>query len=99
MKARLSFGISMALDFDFYLIDEGFSVGDARFRKRSAEIFDERRKYASVILVSHSDSQLKRFCDIGGILHNGQLRFYHDLDEAIQVYQQSVMQQPDGRIN
>ena len=92
MKARLSFGISMALDFDYYLIDEVIAVGDAKFQKRCAEIFEERRKYASVILVSHSDALLKRFCDIGGILHNGQLRFYNDLDEAIQVYQQILMQ-------
>ncbi len=92
MKARLSFGISMALDFDYYLIDEVIAVGDAKFQKRCAEIFEERRKYASVILVSHSDRQLKQFCDIGGVLHNGKLRFYNDLDEAIQLYQQILMQ-------
>ncbi len=92
MKARLSFGISMALDFDYYLIDEVIAVGDAKFQKRCAEVFEERRKYASVILVSHSDRLLKQFCDIGGILENGQLRFYNELDEAIQVYQQILMQ-------
>lgn len=92
MRARLSFGISMALDFDYYLIDEVISVGDARFRQRCAEIFDERRKRASVILVSHHNNLLKQFCDIGGVLHNGQLQFYRDLDEAIQVHQQIMAQ-------
>ncbi len=92
MRARLTFGIAMALEFDYYLIDEGFAVGDARFRKRAFDLFAERRKRTNVILVSHSDGMLKQYCDIGGVLHDGRLSFYHDLDEAIQVYQETMNQ-------
>jgi capsular polysaccharide transport system ATP-binding protein len=92
MRARLAFGISMALEFDCYLIDEVIAVGDAKFKRRCAEMFDERQKYASLILVSHSDNLLKQFCDIGGVLHNGHLQFYQDLDETLRVYQEIIEQ-------
>lgn len=86
MRARLAFGLSMAFEFDYYLIDEVIAVGDKRFRERCFEVFSERRERASVIMVSHSDDVLKRFCDVGGVVHGGKLTFYDTLDEAIEVH-------------
>lgn len=86
MKARLAFGLSMAFEFDYYLIDEVIAVGDKRFKERCFEVFAERRERASVIMVSHSDELLKRFCDVGGVVHGGKLTFYDTLDEAIEVH-------------
>ena len=87
MKARLAFGTSMAIDFDYYLIDEVIAVGDASFKARCKAVFDERRERATIILVSHSSKLLKDFCDVGGILSDGQLQFYEDIDEAISVHE------------
>ena len=86
MRARLAFGACMAIDFDYYLIDEVIAVGDASFRKKCRAIFEERRERASVLLVSHSSSFLKQFCDIGGVLADGKLTFYDTLDEAMEVH-------------
>lgn len=86
MKGRLSFGISMILDFDTYLIDEGFSAGDANFRKKSQEIFDEKRKNANLIIVSHNPPLIKQLCDWGAILKDGRLTLIKDIDEAIENY-------------
>jgi len=86
MKSRLAFGLSMALDFDYYLIDEVTSVGDANFKQRSFQLFTDRRARSAVIMVSHSDNTLRRFCDIGGVLHNGQLTVYDSIEEAIEVH-------------
>ena len=86
MRARLSFGISMALEFDYYLIDEVIGVGDASFRQKCDGVLTRRRLTTSVILVSHSERLLRQFCDIGGVLHNGKLTFYETLEEAIEIH-------------
>jgi len=86
MRARLSFGISMAIKFDTYLVDESTAVGDSRFRRRADEIFSERRKTANILMVSHSGGTLKKFCDIGAILANGELVFYPTVDEALDAH-------------
>ena len=54
MRSRLDFGLSMAFDFDDYLIDEVMSVGDAHFKRKCADVFEERLQKSKVVLVSHS---------------------------------------------
>ena len=86
MKSRLGFGISMIINFDTYLIDEGFSAGDARFRAKTQVMFDEKRKNSNLIVVSHNPATIKRLCDWGAILSGGKLTLIEDIDEAIKVY-------------
>lgn len=86
MKSRLGFGVSMILNFDTYLIDEGFSAGDASFRKKSKDIFEEKSKNANLIVVSHNPTTIKRLCDWVAILSYGKLELYTDIDKAIEVY-------------
>lgn len=88
MRARLSFGICMAIGFEYYLIDEVIAVGDSTFKKKCKQVFDQRRENATLLLVSHSSSLLRSFCDIGGVMNNGQLTFYNDIEEAIQVHEE-----------
>ena len=92
MRARLAFGLSMAIDFDYYLIDEIIAVGDARFKKKCQEVLNARRRKATVVLVSHSSRLLEEFCDIGGVLANGSLVFYDTLAEAIEVHAENQKQ-------
>ncbi len=86
MKSRLGFGISMILDFDTYLIDEGFSAGDASFREKTNIIFEEKRKNSNLIVVSHNPSTIKRLCEWVAVLSHGKLELYTDIDKAIEVY-------------
>ncbi len=86
MKSRLGFGISMAMDFDTYLIDEGFSAGDKRFMKKTEELFAEKTKKANMIVVSHSVSTIKKFCNSAVILKDGQLQYFGDINDAINEY-------------
>lgn len=87
MRARLAFGICMAIEFEYYLIDEVIAVGDSTFKKKCKVVFEQRRENATLLLVSHSSGLLRSFCDIGGVLHNGQLTFYNDIEEAIGVHE------------
>lgn len=86
MQARLAFGLSMALQFDTYLIDETTAVGDARFQARCHEAFTARREYANILMVSHDMGALKDYCTHGIVLANGRAMMYEDITEAIEVY-------------
>ncbi|SIR14119.1 capsular polysaccharide transport system ATP-binding protein [Rhizobium sp. RU33A] len=86
MMARLAFGLSMAIEFDCYLVDEITAVGDARFQKRCRTAFDNRRKNADIIMVSHSMDTIKDYCDKGMLLVDGRVMVYDDVEHAIEAY-------------
>lgn len=83
MKARLSFGVSMGIGFDTYLVDEVTAVGDAAFRKKSSAMFRRRMEQAGSFVVSHNMPQIRELCDIGIVLEHGKITVYEDVDEAI----------------
>ncbi len=87
MKSRLAFGCCIAIDFDVYLIDEATSVGDQKFRTKARQALLGKRKTASLIMVSHDLKEIEEFCDSAIILHQGELTFYPDLQQAISIYQ------------
>ena len=86
MMARLAFGLSMAIEFDCYLIDEITAVGDARFQARCKAAFDKRRVTSDLIVVSHSMATIKDYCDHGAVLVDGQMLMFDDVDKAIETY-------------
>jgi capsular polysaccharide transport system ATP-binding protein len=88
MKARFAFAVSLAADFDCYLVDEITAVGDQRFKDKYRKAFEERKEHASIVMVSHSPGTIRRDCDMGAVLHQGQLRMYEDVEEAISEYLQ-----------
>ncbi|NVK13637.1 MAG: ABC transporter ATP-binding protein [Rhodobacteraceae bacterium] len=87
MRSRLTFGASMGIRFDTYLVDEVTAVGDAAFRRKSQQVFAARMKGASAIMVNHAMPQLRQFCDAGMVLENGKLRYFEDLEEAIALHE------------
>ena len=87
MKGRLNFGISLAIDFDFYLIDEGVGAGDRWFRDKAAAAFAERRRRSSgILMVSHDPHTIEQYCDIAMVLYRGQLVPFAKLDDAVHFY-------------
>lgn len=86
MKARLAFALSLAVEFDCYLIDEVIAVGDSRFSEKCRYELFEKRKDRSIILVSHSPSAMKQYCDNAMVLENGSLHQFEDMEHAYQYY-------------
>jgi capsular polysaccharide transport system ATP-binding protein len=84
MKARLAFGVSMGINFDTYLIDEVTAVGDARFKRKSQLVFEQKIAQAGVLFVSHSLAQVQELCSAGAVIENGRLIYYDDVGEAIE---------------
>lgn len=83
MTARLAFAVSLAVDFDCYLVDEITSAGDARFQQRCHDALMQRRRTGTLVMVSHDVETLRRFCDRGATLIDGKLVFHDDLETAI----------------
>jgi capsular polysaccharide transport system ATP-binding protein len=86
MRSKLTFGVSMAADFECYLLDELLSVGDVSLKARATALFEEKRKKASLILVSHSVGEIRKLCDMGAVMGNGHLRLFDNVSDAIAEY-------------
>lgn len=87
MRARLAFALSLAIEFDCYLIDEVIMVGDQNFhRKCHDELFNKRRDRA-LIFASHSADLVREFCDHAVVLHDGVATMHSDVNEALNIYE------------
>jgi len=91
MRARLAFALSLAIEFDCYLIDEVLSVGDARFQERCQYELFEKRKDRAYILVSHNQAFIKKYCQRVAVLDEGILHNFDDVDSAFKYYMNNVM--------
>ena len=86
MRARLAFALSLAIEFDCYLIDEIITVGDQRFQQRSYDELFVRRADRSLILASHSPEISRAYCSRALILHRGRAKVFEDLELALAIY-------------
>jgi capsular polysaccharide transport system ATP-binding protein len=94
MMMRLAFALSMAIEFDCFLIDEGLAVGDARFGHRChVELFEKRRDRA-FILVSHDPNIVKMYCERACVLHQGRLHEFSTVDAAYEFYESATVPAP-----
>lgn len=86
MRSRIAFGLSMAFDFDYYLIDEVMAAGDNSFRKKCEVVFREKLGKSKILLTTHNMKEVERLCDIVLLVDNGELKVYEDVAEGIAVY-------------
>jgi capsular polysaccharide transport system ATP-binding protein len=86
MVSRLAFGISLAIDFDCYLVDEVTAAGDIRFRRRCEEELMARRDQGTLVMTSHDPYTLEQYCTRGAVLYAGALVFFDTVAEACEVH-------------
>lgn len=87
MRARFTFSLMLALDFDMYLIDEGMpQTTDVEFNRKAGEILRERLETTTVVIVSHQAATLERFAKSAAVLRDGHLHMFNTLEEAKQLY-------------
>jgi capsular polysaccharide transport system ATP-binding protein len=87
MATRLAFALSMAVEFDCFLIDETMVVGDSRFHERCNHELFERRRDRAFILVSHDPNVIRQHCESACVLHHGKLHTFGSVDEAYHFYE------------
>ena len=94
MTMRLAFALSMAIEFDCFLIDEGLAVGDSRFGDRCHVELFQKRKDRAFILVSHDANIIKMYCERACVLHQGRLHDFDSVDAAYEFYQDALVPAP-----
>ncbi|MCV0428447.1 MAG: ABC transporter ATP-binding protein, partial [Roseibium sp.] len=90
MRARLAFGVSMGIKFDYYLVDEITAVGDANFKRKCKKVFQEKLHFSDIIMVSHSEGSLKDYCNAGIVLEDGNLTYFPNIDDAIRCHNENM---------
>ena len=86
MRARLAFGLSLAIEFDCFLIDELVAVGDARFQRKCQEELFERRAHRAFLMASHDTHLVGSYCDRALIVESGRAKVFDDIEEAMDIY-------------
>ena len=86
MRARLALGVSLAVRFDCYLIDEMTSAGDHRFAERSQRALQERRAEGALLMISHDPYTLEFYCERGALVSGGKISFYDTIPELVDAY-------------
>ncbi|MEX5728809.1 capsular polysaccharide transport system ATP-binding protein [Rhodovulum iodosum] len=87
MRARFTFALMLALDFDIYLIDEGMpATTDVEFNRKAGAILRERLETTTVVVVSHQAATLEKFCRSAAVLRDGQIFMFDTLEEAKRLY-------------
>ena len=90
MRSRLQFAMSLAFDFDIYISDEVTSAGDAAFRKQADDAYKAMANRSGLIMVAHSESTLRQFCQAGIFLYNGKAHWFDDIGEAFKAYKDTM---------
>ncbi len=86
MRARLAFGLSLAIEFDCYLIDELVAVGDMRFQRKCQYELFERRANRAFIMASHDVDLIGSYCERAIVLDRGRVKVVDDIEEALDIY-------------
>ncbi|MGO9933468.1 MAG: ABC transporter ATP-binding protein [Steroidobacteraceae bacterium] len=95
MLTRLAFALSMAIEFDCFLIDEAMVVGDVRFHERCHIELFHKRKDRAFILVTHEAHVIKLYCKNACVLHQGTLLPFPTVEEAYVFYQATMAAHPE----
>ena len=83
MKGRLSFGVSMGIRFDTYLVDESTATGDGAFKTKARLVFNARMRDSGALVVTHSMAQARAICQAGAVLEDGRLTYFDRVEDAI----------------
>jgi ABC-2 type transport system ATP-binding protein len=87
MMVRLAFAVMVEADADIMLVDEVLAVGDASFAQKCMDVFREKRRAGrTLVLVTHDMATVQSICDRAMLIHDGELRYLGDTEEAALRY-------------
>ena len=90
MRMKFTFYLCLIFDFDFFLVDEVTSVGDAKFKDASQNYMKQRTHNSTLILTSHAESNIKENCEVGCVVHDKQISEIMNVDDALRVYNEII---------
>lgn len=86
MRARLAFALSLAIEFECYLIDEVIMVGDQNFQQKCQDEFFGKRNDRAILFASHGPHFIRQFCTRAAVLRDGRAEIFDDVEEALAIY-------------
>jgi capsular polysaccharide transport system ATP-binding protein len=86
MRARLAFALTLAIDFECFLIDEVIAVGDQRFHRKCHDALFVQRQHCAMILVSHDVSIIRQYCQKALVMKSGRARVFDNIEAALEIY-------------
>lgn len=87
MQLRLAFGVATSIHPEILLLDEVVGVGDAAFMtKAQTKLNDLIDRSSIVVLASHSNETIKKFCNKAILLEKGQVKYFGDANQAFEIY-------------
>jgi ABC-type polysaccharide/polyol phosphate transport system ATPase subunit len=87
MYGRLAFSVAVNMEPDILIVDEALSVGDARFRRKSANKMRELCGQArTIILVSHALGTVRELCDQAIWMDKGEMRMWDEPEAVVDAY-------------
>jgi capsular polysaccharide transport system ATP-binding protein len=95
MMTRLAFALSMAVEFDCFLIDEAMVAGDVRFHERCHYELFHKRKDRAFILVTHDADVIKLYCENAAVMHEGRLLAFPTVDAAYEFHMKTMAERRD----
>ncbi len=100
MSVRLAFSVAAHLDPEILLVDEVLAVGDAEFQQKClGKMSDVSKEGRTIIFVSHNLGSIRRLCNRGLVLNNGQLVFDGEVNLAVDKYLESLPSHNDSGQN
>lgn len=94
MRARLNFAMSLAVDFDCLVVDEGMSAGDGHFQLKAEAVLQERKGRCSLLYVSHNIAEVTRLCDQVLVLGGPEPELSFDVPARVQQYAEDMARNP-----
>ena len=87
MLARLGFSIATIVKPDILIVDEILAVGDQAFQNKCHKRMEDMMSGGTtVILVSHSEADVKRICKHAAWINKSRLMFVGDSEKALKKY-------------
>lgn len=87
MKVRLAFSVAVRAQADILILDEVLAVGDAAFKRKCYDYFQNLKEaHKTIVLVSHSMDLVKKYCDRAVLIENGKVAYEGSADEIADAY-------------
>jgi lipopolysaccharide transport system ATP-binding protein len=100
MQLRLAFAVAAHLEPEILLIDEVLAVGDAEFQRKCITKMEEvsKKDGRTILFVSHQLNSIMKLCTKGIWINKGQLQFAGPVNEAVELYSNSVRDDSSGAV-
>lgn len=87
MQVRLAFSIAIRAKGDILILDEVLAVGDAEFQQKCNDYFASLHGEQTVILVTHSMENVRKFCDRAILIEDGKVATAGNPEKVAKAYE------------